>query len=87
MGKMIKIIAGLQVYVNSIEMKARSGEKIFYTRREEGPLYLWRWEGTSGKWQFLRLHQSKWRDKALSPEKWQVLPSALQGSLKQHYME
>ena len=77
---------GLRVYVNQLDTNTLTGQEVFYSRREEGPYYLWRYEEQVGVWRFFRLHTSDLMRKALCTAKWNVVPTALQTKLKEHYL-
>lgn len=86
-GKMIKTIGGLRVYVDPDGTQTHGAENVFYSQREEGPCYLWRYEEPFEKWRFLRLHPSNLRYKKLCTRKWGGVPATLQAVLAQHYLE
>lgn len=80
------MIHGLRIYVDPVAADTPEGERVFYTRRDEGPYYLWSYEGRSEAWRFLRLHLPGSKSKSFCLAKWNVLPPALQRRLHQHYM-
>jgi hypothetical protein len=81
---------GLRVYINQINLPDSAsfdGQKVFYTRREDGPFYRWRYEEKVDQWIFSRVHASDLAPKALSIASWTAVPTALRARLSEHYLE
>lgn len=81
---------GLRVYINQIAAEGKipfDGQRVFYTRREDGPFYRWRYEEALQQWIFSRVHASDLAPKALSIASWTVVPNALRVRLSEHYLE
>jgi hypothetical protein len=76
---------GLKVYINS--ERATFEPSVFYSRREDGPYYRWRFEERQGRWHFARAHPSEVLPKALCVASWRDVPAALQVRLDEHYLE
>ena len=84
--KIIKI-GGLQIYTNPVSAGLTNGTGDFYSRREGGPFYRWRFEEESGRWCFSRVHPTSSTLRGFSAANWKVVPLALQASLDQHYLD
>jgi hypothetical protein len=81
---------GLRVYINQVSPEGTTpfdGQRVFYTRREDGPYYRWRYEEGLGQWIFSRVHASDLTPKALSIASWTAVPTALRARLSEHYLE
>ena len=77
----------LRVYVNPAATKAPGGAAVFYSRRADGPFYLWRYEESPGLWRFSRVRLSRLSLRALCVARWQAVPTTLQTRLGEHYLE
>lgn len=75
----------LHVYVNASGAPAE--REVFYSRRADGPLYRWRYEEAHGRWRFSRVHRSRLTFRALCLANWRAVPTTLQASLGEHYLE
>jgi hypothetical protein len=81
---------GLRVYINQLSTESATpieAPRVFYTRREDGPYYRWRYEEVLGQWIFSRVHASDMIPKALSIASWTAVPTALRARLSEHYLE
>lgn len=81
---------GLRVYITQISKESTTpidGERVFYTRRENGPYYCWRYEERLGQWSFSRVNASDFTPKALSVASWTAVPTTLRVRLSEHYLE
>jgi hypothetical protein len=78
---------GLRVYTNPAVTDPHSSHRVFYSRRADGPYYLWRYEEGPGQWRVSRMQRSESTPKPLSLASWKVVPPALQAKLGEHYME
>lgn len=78
---------GLKVYFNPQTTNAFNGGRVFYSRREGGPYYRWRYEEGLEQWIFSRARPSEFAPKALCLANWKDVPTALQVRLDEHYME
>lgn len=78
---------GLKVYVAPDEVDTKGHRRVFYSCREGGPSYLWRYEEGIGQWHFSRLHPSGLMSKSLCLVKWSDVPKTLQARLSEHYLE
>jgi hypothetical protein len=81
---------GLRVYTNpngTNGTNAQSGRSVFYSRREDGPYYRWRYEEGLGQWIFSRVHPSDLLPKALCIASWTAVPTTLRARLSEHYLE
>jgi hypothetical protein len=77
---------GLRVYVNE-DVTEEKRPVIFYSRRSNGPYYVWHYEDTVGQWRFVRMPPSDVAPKPLSLKSWKDVPAALQAKLAEHYQE
>jgi hypothetical protein len=78
---------GLRVYINPVDADKQGASEVFYTRRDDGPLYRWQYTDGSGRWHCSRLRAMDFAPSALSPASWKAVPVELQASLVQHYLE
>ncbi|HEY0543759.1 MAG TPA: hypothetical protein VGC91_00035 [Pyrinomonadaceae bacterium] len=78
---------GLKVYINPDNTRTPRGQGVFYSRRENGPYYRWRYEEGLGQWLFSRAHPSELMPKSLCPANWRDVPTALRARLDEHYLE
>ncbi|HEX8843493.1 MAG TPA: hypothetical protein VF791_02560 [Pyrinomonadaceae bacterium] len=78
---------GLRVYTYSEDADAHNDRLVFYSRRENGPYYRWRYEKNIGQWHGSRVHPSDLTPKALCVASWRIVPTALQARLNEHYLE
>ncbi len=46
---------GLRIYINRIEPET-TDDRIFYSRRSDGPYYSWRYEVRLEQWRSARMH-------------------------------
>ena len=77
----------LRVYVNPEGGGEPLGQGVFYSRRGDGPFYRWRYEEALGQWCVSRVLPSDLPLKELCIARWKALPSALQVSLDEYYIE
>jgi hypothetical protein len=81
------MVNGLRIYINDRALEIASGDRVFYSRRADGPFYRWRYEETLAQWRSARVHASDFSSKTLSMSNWKAVPSALQTRLIEHYQE
>jgi hypothetical protein len=77
---------GLRIYINRIEPET-TDDRIFYSRRADGPYYRWRFEERLEQWRSARMHFEDVSPHDLCLSNWKTVPSALQRSLSEHYVE
>jgi hypothetical protein len=94
--KMTTTLSGLRVYVNSPDIDLPSGvailedtkvERVFYSRRGEGPTYRWLYEKQLSHWRVLRMHPEDFNSRKLNLASWKSVPETLQTQLGQHYLD
>ena len=78
---------GLRVYINPPGADALGEQRVFYSRRADGPYYRWRYDEQAGHWRGLRVHSSGFPLKTLCVASWQVVPTALKVRLGEHYLD
>jgi hypothetical protein len=78
---------GLRVYLNPAGADGFGGLEVFYSRREDGPYYRWRYEAELGQWCFSRARLSLLTRRALCIACWENVPTALQARLGEHYLD
>ena len=78
---------GLRMYIKPVSMEARNGPAVFYSRRGEGPYYLWRYEEKLGQWRGSRVHSTDFAPRELLMASWKIVPGALQTKLSEHYLD
>jgi hypothetical protein len=88
-------MSGLRVYVNSpstnlpsgIEIEGARADKIFYSRRGNGPIYRWLYEEKLAHWRALRMNTSDFDTHKLTNASWKSVPETLQAQLGQQYLD
>lgn len=83
----IVMVNGLRIYVNGDAREAAAGDRVFYSRRADGPYYRWRYDEKLKQWRSARVRVSDFSPKDLSMSNWKTVPPALQRSLIDHYQE
>ncbi len=78
---------GLRVYITPDNADTPNRRSVFYSRREDGPYYRWRYEEGLGQWLFSRVNSFDLPPKALSITSWTAVPTALRVRLSEHYLE
>jgi hypothetical protein len=78
---------GLRVYINPAGDETLDEQSVFYSRRADGPYYLWRYEEQAGQWRGSRVHSSDFALKSLCMASWKIVPTALQARLVEHYLD
>ncbi len=78
---------GLRMYTKPVSAQAAAAPQIFYSRRGDGPYYLWRYEHKLGQWRAARVHSTDFTPGDLLLASWKVVPGALQTKLGEHYLE
>lgn len=78
---------GLRVYINPANTNAQNGQRVFYSRRADGPYYRWHYQDEFGRWHGSRVHLSNLTLRVLSIASWETVPKALQVKLGEHYLE
>ena len=77
---------GLRVYTNT-EGFAVDSRGVYFTRRGNGPYYLWRYESVVDQWNVKRVISPDFSPQSLTVAAWKSVPRDLQNRLAQHYME
>jgi hypothetical protein len=77
---------GLRMYTKPVA-GTRNGPVVFYSRRGEGPYYLWRFEEKLGNWRGSRVNLTDFAPRELLMASWKIVPSALQTKLGEHYLD
>ncbi len=95
--KMTITISGLRLYVNSsstmlpgsiaVAEKDIEVDKVFYSRRGNGPIYRWLYEEKLPHWRALRMHTSDFDSHKLRNASWKSVPETLQEQLGTHYSD
>ena len=90
-------MSGLRVYINApstsqpsvvgVEEDGVAVNKIFYSRRGNGPIYRWLYEEKLAHWRALRMHTSDFDTHKLSNASWKSVPETLQAQLGAHYLD
>lgn len=78
---------GLRMYIRPVGAETRSGSGVFYSRRGDGPYYLWRFEEKLGQWRGSRVSSTDFAPRELLMASWKIVPSALQTKLGEHYLD
>jgi hypothetical protein len=77
---------GLRVYFSK-RANPLGGGHIFYSQREGGPYYRWRYEELRGEWLCSRIHGADLTLMELVSAPWKDIPALLKTTLNQHYVE
>ena len=90
-------MSGLRVYVDSpsaigtsrieIELDDTVANRVFYTRRGNGPIYRWLYEESRAHWRALRMNTGDFDTHKLSNASWKTVPKTLQAQLGAHYLD
>ena len=90
-------MSGLRVYVDSpsptetsriaLEVNDSAANRVFYSRRGNGPIYRWLYEENQKHWRALRLNTSDFHAHKLSNASWKSVPETLQSQLGVHYLD
>lgn len=78
---------GLRVYFDTVSRDRRGRQRVFYSRRADGPLYCWRYEEELGRWSVSRVCLPKFTLGVLCVARWKAIPITLQAMLSEHYLE
>ncbi|MEP6920648.1 MAG: hypothetical protein ABI967_05935 [bacterium] len=78
---------GLRVYIKPNGADPAAGQKVFYSRRGNGPYYRWLYEEKIGQWRVSRVIAADFTPQSLSMASWKAVPVALQTRLGEHYLE
>jgi hypothetical protein len=78
---------GLRVYVNTQKREMHDGYRVFYSRRENGPYYRWRYDQKLSQWRVSRQHSGELTPNLLCKTNWKAVPEVLQVSMVEHYQE
>src|SRR5260370_34854115 len=81
------MVNGLRIYINESTPGATSGDRVFYSRRADGPYYRWRYEKQIEQWRGPPVHAADFSPRELSMSNSKTVPSALQSRLIDHYQE
>jgi hypothetical protein len=81
------MVKGLRIYIRPGVAEASDGCDKFYSRRADGPFYLWWYEERAAQWRSTRMRSSDLSTRELSVSAWKKVPSDLQQSLVEHYQE
>ena len=94
---MTTTMSGLRVYVNSpsnslptglvVEEGDMKADRVFYSRRGNGPIYRWLYEKKLSHWRPLRMHTSDFNSHKLSNASWKSVPETLQAQIGAHYLD
>lgn len=94
--KMTTTVSGLRIYVNPPSTNLPSGnaveedikvDRIFYSRRGNGPIYRWLYEKKLAHWRALRMPSMDFNSRKLCMASWKSVPATLQAQLGEHYLD
>lgn len=90
-------MSGLRVYVSPPSTNVTSVvaivdgninmDKVFYSRRGNGPIYRWLYEAKLAHWRPSRMNTADINPHRLTNASWKSVPEALQAQLGQHYLD
>jgi hypothetical protein len=71
----------------ALEENALNADRVFYSRRGNGPIYRWLYEKTLSHWRPLRMNTSDFNPHKLSNASWKSVPETLQAQIGAHYLD
>lgn len=74
----------LRVYFEPVKRGRRAA---FYSRRADGPYYLWLYAEGAGRWYYSRVSLDRLEVSLLSVAQWDAVPEELRERLGEHYLE
>jgi hypothetical protein len=77
----------LRVYIEPATLGARVERAAFYSRRADGPYYLWLRAEGSGHWGYSRVSLDRLELRTLCVAQWEAVPAALRERISEHYLE
>ena len=77
----------LHVYIEPLNSGGRGEPTAFYSRRADGPFYLWLYAEGAGHWHYSRVSLDKPALRVLCVARWEAVPTALRKRLGEHYLE
>jgi hypothetical protein len=80
-------INGLRMYFRADGLGHTSSADTFYSRRGDGPYYVWQFDKEPGQWRGSRVIAASFAPRELLAATWKSVPGALQSKLGEHYME
>lgn len=90
-------MSGLRIFVDSqspsetsppgIEVAETMSNRVFYSRRGNGPIYRWLYEESRAHWRALRVNTSEFAPQRCSNVSWKTVPETLQAQLGAHYLD
>ena len=90
-------MSGLRVYINApstdqtssiaVEATGATVNRVFYSRRGNGPIYRWLYEEKLAHWRASRMQTSDFDTHKLSNATWKSVPETLQVQLGTHYLD
>ena len=90
-------MSGLRVFVDSpiptetssigIEVDDTVANRVFHSRRGNGPIYRWLYEESRAHWRALRMNTGDFDTHKLSNASWKTVPETLQAQLGAHYLD
>jgi hypothetical protein len=78
---------GLRMYTAASSERTPTGPTVFYSRRGDGPYYLWQYEEKREQWLGSRVNSGKLILRDLLMATWKTVPNSLQVKLGEHYLE
>ena len=75
------------MYVPVPSATGYKNDDIFYSRRGNGPYYLWMFSSLKQRWNVSRVVSSDFSAQTLSLATWKTVPAALQSRLSDHYLD
>lgn len=94
---MTTTMSGLRVYIKAPgvsvpadiapALEAVNGDRVFYSRRGNGPVYRWLYEAKLDHWRPRRMNTSDAESHRLSVAAWKTVPDSLQAELCKHYLD
>lgn len=81
------MLSGLRIYTSRTAAEVMGHGDEFFSRRADGPYYRWRYEERLERWRSDRMHLADVLKGELCVSSWKTVPSDLQRSLIDHYLE
>ena len=78
---------GLRVYAPVVNGSLDHVMDVFYSRRDNGPFYVWRYDQAQATWRPSRINTADVILQTVSSATWKSLPHSLRARLGEHYIE
>jgi hypothetical protein len=80
-------VSGLRVYIRVVSVQPDFKVASFYSCKNGGPVYQWRYDDPSNSWRSTRVSSVTINSKTFCPARWKSIPTSLRARLTEHYLE